>query len=604
MKVVILSFSRRKLVSFLLIVISGIHIMATHAQEQSSKPNVIIVLVDDVGYGDFSCQGNPIIKTPNIDKLHHESIRLTDFHVAPMCTPTRGQLMTGLDCLRNGAMNVSSGRSLLRREIPTMADVFAANGYRTGIFGKWHLGDSFPYRPNDRGFQETMWIKSFGITSAAEYWNNDYFDPYCLHNGTLIHTKGYCTDVWFEESIKWMRAQHEHKQPFFTYLPLNAAHMPLFVPDKYRESFRNQPHNVASFFGMIVNIDENMGKLEAWLIESGLRDNTIIIFITDNGGTAGVPVFNAGMRGSKQELYEGGHRVPCFVRWPSGKLRPAGDVDGLTEIQDLLPTLIELSSLKSFPARGENTASDKSLFDGVSLAPVLRSATKKVLDRTLVTQYSRIERQHPTKGDACVMWRRWRLVNDTELYDLATDPAQTKNIAGQHADIVEKLRDHYTKWWTGVEPGLDNLGYLSVGNKAENPVQLCSSDWVDVHCDQSKQVRSGEVKNGPWNVQVEKDGEYEISLQRYPKEADLALNAGFPPVKVTDGQRVGGTALPITKARLHVADFDSSKPVVATDKATTFTVKLKAGKTQLQTWFYDANGKELCGAYYTEVRRK
>jgi len=320
--------SMKPFVTLLVLLCSTAAVPAANAAEglAGSRPNVILVLTDDQGYGDLSCHGNPVLKTPNLDRLYAESIRLTDFHVAPMCTPTRGELLSGVDCLRNGAMNVSSGRTPLRRELPTMADLFAEGGYVTGQFGKWHLGDNYPYRPQDRGFQESIWFPSSHIPSAADYWNNDYFDDVYRHNGRREPFQGYCTDVFFSEAVRWMRGCAERKEPFFCYVPLNAAHSPLFVPDKYREPYRGQPRNVASFFGMIANIDENMGKLDVFLRECGLRENTILIFMTDNGGTVGVNVFNAGMRGRKIDLYDGGHRVPCFLRWPAGKLRPAGDV--------------------------------------------------------------------------------------------------------------------------------------------------------------------------------------------------------------------------------------------------------------------------------------
>jgi arylsulfatase len=282
----------------------------------AGKPNVVVVLVDDVGYGDFSCLGSPICKTPKIDALHDESIRFTDFHVTPMCTPTRSELMTGQDALRNGAMNVSSGRSMLRRGIPTMADAFAASGYRTAMFGKWHLGDVEPYRPQDRGFGKAIWFPSSHMTSVPDEWNNDYFDPtFRLEDGTKRKFSGYCTDIFFDEAMKWIRERAKAREPFFVYLPLNAAHWPWFVPDKYREPYRNLEPNLASFYAMIANIDENMGRLDAMLRVSGLRDDTILIFLTDNGGTVGVKTFNAGMKGGKVTLWEGGHRVPCFIRW-------------------------------------------------------------------------------------------------------------------------------------------------------------------------------------------------------------------------------------------------------------------------------------------------
>src|SRR5262245_56981384 len=196
----------------------------------ASKPNVILVVTDDQGYGDFSCHGNPVLRTPNLDRLHAESIRLTDFHVTPMCTPTRGQLMTGQDALLNGAMNVSSGRTLLRRGITTMPEIFRANGYRTAMFGKWHLGDNYPYRPHDRGFEEALYYPSSHISSAPDYWNNDYFDDVYRRNGKPEAQKGYCTDVFFAEAERWIRGSARRSEPFFTYIATNAPHGPLFVP--------------------------------------------------------------------------------------------------------------------------------------------------------------------------------------------------------------------------------------------------------------------------------------------------------------------------------------------------------------------------------------
>src|SRR5262245_54420608 len=217
----------------------------------AQKPNIVLIITDDQGYGELSCHGNPVAKTPHLDQLAKESVRLTDFHVAPMCTPTRGQLLTGVDCLRNGAMNVSSGRTLLRREFPTMAEIFARNSYRTAIFGKWHLGDNYPFRPEDRGFQEAIWFPSSHVSSAADFFNNDYFDDVYCHNGKREAFKGYCTDVFFREATRWMRECTKRKQPFFCYLPLNAPHGPLFVPDHYRDPYRQQKAGIASFFGMI-----------------------------------------------------------------------------------------------------------------------------------------------------------------------------------------------------------------------------------------------------------------------------------------------------------------------------------------------------------------
>ncbi len=560
------------------------------------KPNVVIVLIDDQGYGDFSCHGNPILKTPELDRLHGQSIRLTDFHVAPMCTPTRSQLMSGRDALDNGAMNVSSGRTMLRREIPTMADIFAGSGYRTGLFGKWHLGDVYPYRPQDRGFQRAIWFPSSHIPSAPDYWNNDYFDTHFrLEDGSLRQFKGYCTDVLFDEAMAWMGERAKAKEPFFAYIPLNSAHAPLWVPDKYREPYRNLEPNVASFFGMIANIDENIGRLEAMLRASGLSDDTLVIFMTDNGGTAGVKTFNAGMKGRKITLWEGGHRVPCFIRWPAGRLGEPRDVDELTHVQDILPTLVELCSLKA--------PSDWNI-DGVSLASLLRGERARLDDRMLVVQFSRMDRQAPAPGDAAVLWNKWRLLNDKELYDVGADLAQDHDVAEAHPEIVQKMRAHYARWWAEIEPRVNELSNLIIGSDAEPITLLSAADWQDVFLDQQRQVRLGEARSAPWGLEVARDGVYAFELRRWPREADLPLTAGTPAFAGVDGDLPAGQPLPIAKAKLRVGAFEQTQELQKDAKFARFVVPLQRGPVQAQTWFYDADGQELCGAYYAYVERR
>lgn len=578
-----------------LLLLSACFWLLADGARAAARPNVIIVIIDDQGYGDLSCHGNPVLKTPNLDRLHAEGIRLTDFHATPMCTPTRGQLLSGLDCLRNGAMNVSSGRTLLRRGIPTLANVFASAGYQCGQFGKWHLGDNYPYRPHDRGFHEAVYYPSSHISSAPDYWNNDYFDDTYRYNGVPRKYEGYTTDVFFGEATKWMQARASADRPFFCYLATAAAHGPLFVPQKYREPYQDQPRNVASFFGMVANIDENMGRLDKFLGDAGLRDNTILIFMTDNGGTAGVPVYNAGMRGRKIELYEGGHRVPCFIRWPGGKLRPPGDVEELTQVQDIMPTLIDLCGLP---------VSQPSQFDGISLAPLLRGEANRLPDRKLVIQFSRMNMPRPQKGDACVLWNKWRLVGDKELYDVASDLAQRQDVAASRPEIVAQMREHYEKWWAGVESRVNDFSPVVLGSDAENPTLLSPCEWADVFLDQSRQVRQGEAKNGAWHVEIDRDGRYEFTLRRWPREAVTPIVRSVPPYQAADGVYPAGVALPIAKARIKIADIDQSLPIRPVDTSISFSTTLKAGPAQLQTWFYSADGREICGAYYVYVRRE
>ncbi len=564
----------------------GVSLMAakwtTGAAPEVRRPNVILVLTDDQGYGDFSCHGNPVLRTPNIDRMHGQSLRLTDFHAAPMCTPTRGEIMTGLDALRNKARHVCGGLTMLRTDVPTMADVFAAGGYRTGLFGKWHLGDSYPYLPQNRGFQEVVHHKSWGVTSAADYWGNDYFDDTYYHNGKLQKYEGYCNDVWFREATKWIRTCATAGEPFFCYLPTNVPHGPALVAPEYAAPYK-KPGVPANFFGMIANLDENMGKLMAMLDETGLADNTILIFMTDNGGTGGVKTFNAGMRDGKTSLYDGGHRVPCFIRWPAGKLRGPGDIDELTTCQDLLPTLIDLCGLK--PPAGAR-------FDGTSLADLLRGSQTALPDRMIVVQYH-IE---IPKWNATVMWKKWRLVKGEELFDIATDPGQKTNIAEKHPDVVKAMRDHYERWWAEVEPIAQEPCYVHIGSEQENPVRLTCADWHMVYADNFGHLQ--QKINSYWNLLVKRDGDYEFAVSRWPPEAGAALDAALTH---PTGQ---GKALPIAKARLKIGDFDQSKPAAPGDKSVIFTVPLKAGRTRLQTWFYDQSGHELCGAFYAVACRK
>ncbi len=577
---------RLSLVALAMIVLPG---NGAAADGKAMRPNVIVLLTDDNGFGDLGCHGNPVLKTPNFDRLHGQSIRLTDFHVAPMCTPTRGQLMTGIDALRNGACSVSAGRSFLRPGLPTMAEIFAAGGYQTGIFGKWHLGDSYPNLPHQRGFNEAVYFLGWGITSMADLWQNDNFDGRFRHNGVLQQYKGYCTDVWFDLAKAFMTDCRKAQKPFFVYLPTNAAHGPLWVPAKYKMPYQGK--GPAAFYGMIANIDENLGKLDDYLRENNLADNTIVVYFNDNGGTAGVNVYNAGMRGRKTQYYEGGHRAACFIRWPAGGLRKPCDLDALTQVQDLLPTLLDLCGLEK-PTGAK--------FDGASLAPLLKGTADNIPERMLVVQYGQV----PQKWDAAVMWNKWRLVAGKELYDLKTDPGQKTDVAGQQAQVVSKMREHYERWWADIEPRLNDFTPIVIGSDKENPVTLSAADWANVYCDNMQQLRSGVSRNGPWHLLVERAGDYEIELRRWPREADALIAASVPEFKAVDGTLPAGKALPIARGRLKLGAFDESRPIAAGDKGITFSLPLQAGKTQMQTWFYDGAGNELCGAYFAYVRRK
>jgi arylsulfatase A-like enzyme len=553
---------------------------------ERKRPNVILVITDDQGYGDLGCLGNPLIQTPALDRFYEQSIRLTNFHVGPTCSPTRAALMTGRYCNRTGVWHTIMGRSLLRKDEVTMADVFSANGYRTAIFGKWHLGDNYPFRPQDRGFQEVFVHGGGGVGHTPDYWGNDYFDDTYYHNGKWVKCTGYCTDVWFDGCLKFIEENRD--RPFFAYVPTNAAHGPYNVAEKYSDLYKDKNVPNANFYGMITNIDENMARLVGKLKELQLEEDTILIFLTDNGTAAGFrggKGFNAGMRGTKGSEYDGGHRVPCFIRWPRGELQPAGtDVDRLTAHVDLLPTLIDLCDLKN---------SKPVEFDGASIRPLLAQAKPNWPDRVLITDSQRIE--HPQKWrKSAVMTDRWRLVNGQELYDITDDTGQKNNIADQHPQVMETLRRDYDKWWQSVSERFDEYCETIIGSEFQNPVCLTSHDWhgdVPLPWNQSN-IRRGLKANGFWAVQIARAGRYEFELRRWPLEVNQPINAAID----------GGKAIRVNSARLKIGDVDRTVSVQAQDKFAKLTVQLPAGKTTLQTWFSDEQGNSR-GAYYVYVKR-
>lgn len=565
--------------------------------QKMQQPNVIVILTDDQGYGDFSSNGNPVLETPELDKFSSASIRFSDFHVAPLCTPSRGQLMSGLDALHNKAATVGTGRDMMRRDIITMPEVFKENGYRTGIFGKWHLGDNYPDRPMDRGFEKCIWFKGWGLLSEAEY-DNDYYQTRYLDSLKTVQSKKYCTDLWFDEAMKWMGQMKDEKQPFFVYLPTNSPHGPFYALKKDYEYYKDKvkDSSAAAFFGMIKNIDKNIGRLEKWLTENNLKQNTLIIVMNDNGGTGGVKVYNAGMRGKKGDNYEGGHRAACFIQWPNGNLGAPRTITYTSEIQDLLPTFIDLLNLKVAPEHQ---------FDGKSLKKLLLNpSVKSESDRMFVVQYGGAVK--PTKYYSCVVWNSWRLVGNDELYDISKDPGQEENVAAQFPDVLRKMLTFYNNWWKKVEPGINDFVPLVVGSEKENPVILTSDFWADsayVNTQWKVAQAAGEKEGGVWNLDVQKSGTYEISLSRWPFHLERKMTLRGPEYAVGGTKLREGKALPVASGSLSIND---SEPVVhhsAPDgNRIDYKMNLKKGHAKLQAWLNDPEGKPLTGAYYVRVK--
>ena len=566
------------LIRRVLIAVFGLSISAMlHAER---PPNVILIITDDQGYGDMSAHGHPLLKTPNMDKLHGESLRLTDFHVDPTCSPTRAALLTGRYSTRTGVWHTINGRSMMRPQELTMAEVFKANGYATAMLGKWHLGSSYPCRPVDQGFDHSILHFDGCIGGGPDYWGNDYYDDHYMTKDGWKPFKGYCTDVWFEEAAKFTEANKD--KPFFLYLATNAPHGPYIVDKKYSDPFLKadpeMPEKLAKFYGMIVNIDENLGKFRKHLEEIGVAEDTILIYMTDNGTTAGwiclepqYEYFNAGMRGWKSSAWEGGQRVPFFVHWPKGGLAGGKDIDGLSAHIDVLPTLVDICDLEK--PQGPR-------LDGKSMAALLRGGDPKSFDERPI--FAHVQRTYiPPKWEQSVtMLGPWRLMDGKELYNLDSDPGQQSDVAEKHPEVVKELRDHYEAWWKTIEPETKQTVHIGLGG-GENPVTLYSHDWLmpgeKAAAWHQNQIKRGDLKNGPWAIHVEKPGTYEIKLYRWAPYLDKAMEQ--------------------KSARLSVGGFDQTIELKETATAASFRVQLPAGPTMLQSWLTRPDGG-VSGAYY------
>jgi len=436
----------------------------------AAPPNVIVILTDDQGYGEMSCHGNPILQTPSLDRLHRESARFVDFTASPTCAPTRAALMTGRHEFRSGVTHTIFERERLSPAVMILPEILRAAGYTTGIFGKWHLGDEADRRPERRGFDEVFIHGAGGIGqtyagSCGDAPGNTYHDPFILHNGRFERTKGYCTDVFFEQALDWMGRQHREGRRFLAWISPNAPHDPFVSPGpEYEKHFAGKGLSAShvAYYSMIRNIDDNIGRLLDRLTEWSLERETLVIFMTDNGHS--VPgLYNAGMRAAKGTPYQGGIRVPSFWRW-SGQIEP-GDRRQMAAHLDVLPTLVDLAGAR-VPRKVRRS------WEGRSLVPALRDANVRWGERTLVTHLGRWpsgKAEEAQYRSCAIRTGAYKLVNHSELYDLSVDPAESTDLAGRHPEIVSRLRRRYDAWWKDVLPAA--LVNDSVAGPKVNPLK-------------------------------------------------------------------------------------------------------------------------------------
>jgi arylsulfatase A-like enzyme len=496
-------------------------------QPATRRPNILLIITDDQGYGDLGVHANPKLRTPNLDRLARESVAFQSFYVSPVCSPTRASLLTGRYNYRTGVVDTYLGRSLMHPDEVTLAEILAKAGYRTGTYGKWHLGDNYPMRAIDQGFQEALTLNGGGIGQPSDPSGGEsYFDPILFANGKPQKFPGYVSDVITSAALKFIGQNRD--RPFFTYVAFNAPHTPLEVPDKYYQIYKAMnlrpedfpaaghpipqsfdPETTARIYGMVENIDENVGRLLKKLDELKLTGNTIVIFLTDNGPQQ--PRYNAGMLLRKGSTHEGGIRVPCFVRWP-GKFAAGRKVDRIAAHIDLTPTLLQIAAVKK-PAAVK--------FDGVSLLPLLKGEAMNWPDRTLFFQWHR--------GDVPELYRafaarsqQYKLVQPDgsgdgaapsapvfKLYDMTRDPFEMRDIAAENPEVVARMKRDYETWFKDVTSGRDytSPSRIVLGAPQANPVRLTRQDWRGPQAGWTPQSL------GYWEVNVARPGVYEVTVR-------------------------------------------------------------------------------------------
>ena len=510
--------------------------------KDKTPPNVILIITDDQGYGDLNFNGNPNIKTPALDKFATESVRFNNFYVSPVCAPTRSSLMTGRYSLRTGVRDTYNGGAIMASSEVTLAEMLKQANFTTGIFGKWHLGDNYPSRPLDQGFDESLIHLAGGMGQVGDFTNyfkkdTSYFDPILWHNNKQKPYKGYCSDIFTENAIEFI--EKNKNNPFFCYLSFNAPHNPLQVPDEYYQAYKTldptdgidpelipnekisekTKDNTRKVYAMVTNIDDNLKKLFNKVDELGIKDNTIVIFMTDNGPQHSRYV--AGMKGRKSSVYNGGIRVPFFLRFPA-MFSGNQEVDQITAHIDLLPTLSKLCNVEM--------PRDRKI-DGRSFIPSINS--EKLPERSFFSYWTR---KYPELYNNIALQRgQFKLIGKTdynspienfELYDTYNDPFEKNNLVTQKKSIALSLKKemHQTFLELVNSENLKNPPRIMLGSDFESPVYLNRNDAGG-----QRAVWSQEQAYSFWKVDVNKEGLYDLKfkfLKPLPANGNMYLEIG------------------------------------------------------------------------------
>ena len=483
------------------------------AEARGRRPNVVVILTDDQGWGDIHSHGNEQIDTPVMDRLATEGARFDRFFVSPVCAPTRAAFLTGRYYLRTGTKGVSGGAETMRAEEVTVAEILKAAGYATGCFGKWHNGAHYPHHPNGQGFDEYQGI-------CMGHWNN-YFDTRMERNGEPHTAKGYVNDALTDAALSFI---DNHKdEPFFCYVPYNTPHTPCQVPDRYFAKYKKRgldDYN-AAIYGMVESLDDNLGRLLKRLEELKLAERTLVVFFTDNGPNG--RRFNGGMKGAKGSVHEGGVRVPCFIRWP-GRIKPGTEIKAIAAHIDLLPTLVQLTGVPMLKTKP---------LDGLSLAPLLLGMKVQWVDRMLF---------EGRRGRGAVRTQRYRFVVEgkkVQLYDMQADPGQQKNLAKEQPGLTRKLKAAYDKWIKEVTEEGGGHFPIPVGHAERKLTEMTTPEgtWSGGLKFGGRFANNNWLTNWTkldatiaWDIDVVHAGPYEVSLRYICPKSDLGSK-----VRVTAG---------------------------------------------------------------------
>ncbi|MDE3742062.1 arylsulfatase [Maribacter polysaccharolyticus] len=535
--------------------------------DETTKPNVILIITDDQGFGDLGYYGNPNIKTPVLDSLAARSVRFDEFLVNPVCAPTRSAIMTGKYCMSTGVHDTYMGGAMMAPSEVTIAELLKEADYKTGMIGKWHLGDNYPMRPQDQGFDYTFNHLSGGIGQYGDWPNtlkrdSSYFDPILWENGKQVQTKGYCTDVLTEAALDYV--EENKSNPFFLYLSYNAPHGPLQLPQEYYDMYKDtdpdaglidqgMPYpevtehsreNARKVYGMVTNIDDNLRLLFNKLETLGLEENTLVIFMTDNGPQH--PRYVAGMRGRKGSVFQGGVRVPSFWYYPKA-FKEARDIKTPAAHYDILPTIAELT--------GAKIPTDLDI-EGRSLMPLLTKSTEDLSERYISRYWARAapvryRNVSTRKGDL-------KLVgvgkddegNDKfELFDLSKDPFERNDISENNRGMVTELKSEMDKWLDSMESSehILNSPKPIIGTEYENPVMLNQNDAHFIKQEGKKEQLMY------WDVEVDASKSFDITVhldRGLDTNGTLELIIGDE-TKTIDFEGEGQTSLQFPNVKLN-----------------------------------------------------